>query len=192
MIRLCTPSDAAQITEIYRPFCEASHVSFETSTPTAEEMAARIQKVTARLPWLVEDSDGIIAGYAYASPHRERAGYRWAIDVAVYVHEDFRGEGVGKALYTSLLAILRTLGYHKAYAGISLPNSSSLALHRSIGFTPVGVYQSVGFKDGAWRDVSWWQFTLGTEMSPPPEPRSIAEVIGTPGWHDALVLSSTR
>ncbi len=189
MIRLCAPGDAPQVAEIYRPFCEASHVSFETVAPSPEEMAARIQKITVKYPWLVEDFDGIIAGYTYASAHRERAGYRWAVDVAVYVNEQFRGRGVGRALYTSLLAVLRSQGFLKAYAGVALPNPSSLALHRAMGFTPVGVYQNVGFKNGAWRDVCWWQLALGPELAPPPEPRPITEIIGSPRWQETLSAS---
>jgi phosphinothricin acetyltransferase len=186
MIRLCTPSDAAQIAEIYRPFCEASHVSFETVAPSPEEMAARIQKISQSYPWIVEDRDGIITGYAYASRHRERAGYRWAVDVGVYVHEEYRGRGIAKALYGALFSVLRIQGYLKAYAGVSLPNPSSLALHRSLGFTPVGVYQCVGFKNGAWRDVCWWQYSLGPELSPPPEPRPLSELSGSHRISEAL------
>lgn len=176
--RLATTADAAQIAAIYRPFCGDSHVSFETKPPDAAEMAARIEKITRQFPWLVAETEStVISGYVYASPHRERAAYRWSTDVAVYIHPDFRGKGVGRTLYTALFSLLRRQNYFKAYAGIALPNPGSVALHRSMGFTPVGVFERTGFKAGAWHDVAWWQFALQPEQTPPPEPRSIHSLL---------------
>jgi len=172
MIRLATSADAPQIAAIYRPFCEDSHISFEADAPDEIEMASRIERITRRFPWLVDDIDGTVAGYAYASPHRERAAYRWAVEVTVYVHERFRGRGVGRALYAELFERLRGQGLFKAYAGIALPNPASQAFHESLGFTLVGIYRKIGYKLGAWRDVGWWQLALQPETVPPPEPRN--------------------
>src|SRR2546423_380821 len=99
-IRLASKDDAVQIAAIYGPFCEATAVSFEYAAPTPEEMADRIRTIGAHFPWLVLDDDGTIAGYAYASRHRDRAAYGWAVDVAVYVSSTRRRCGVGRALYT--------------------------------------------------------------------------------------------
>lgn len=78
--------------------------------------------VLERLPWLAAESeDGLVIGYSYAAPHRERAAYRWSVDLAVYVDPDWYGRGVGRALYDELLTILRRLGYVNAYAGVTLP-----------------------------------------------------------------------
>ena len=84
-IRLAAAGDAAGVAAIYAPYCESTSVSFETTAPTADEMAARIATVERECPWLVLDVDGRIAGYAYASRHRERAAYKWAVDTAVYI-----------------------------------------------------------------------------------------------------------
>lgn len=170
MTRLAEKEDAPEIAAIYRPFCEGSCVSFETEAPDAAEIASRILKIGCRLPWLVEDMDGQVAGYAYASPHRERAAYRWAVEVTVYVHEQFRGRGVGRALYTELFERLRDQGLFKAYAGILVPNPASQAFHEAMGFTLVGIYRKIGYKLGAWRDVGWWELALQTEIESPPEP----------------------
>jgi phosphinothricin acetyltransferase len=171
MIRLATPADAPQIAAIYRPFCDDSHISFETSAPDAAEMASRIEKINQRFPWLVDEIDGAIAGYAYASPHRERAAYRWAVEVTVYIHEQFRGRGLGRALYTELFKRLRGQGFFKAYAGITQPNPASAAFHESMGFAPVGTYRKIGYKLGSWWDTSWWQIALQPEVESPAEPR---------------------
>jgi phosphinothricin acetyltransferase len=170
MIRPAEPEDAPQIAAIYRPFCEESCVSFETAAPDAAEIAARIDKVRRRHHWLVDQAGGVIAGYAYASPHRERAAYRWAVEVTIYMHEKFRGRGRGRALYTELFGRLRSQGIFKAYAGILVPNPASQAFHESMGFTPVGIYRKIGYKLGAWRDVGWWQLALLPEIESPPEP----------------------
>src|SRR5579871_6584287 len=100
-IRLATPQDAAQILEIYGPFCESTPVSFELCAPTQEEMEQRIRTVSAQFPWLVCEQQANILGYAYASRHRERAAYQWSVDVAVYIRPENRRLGIGRALYTS-------------------------------------------------------------------------------------------
>ena len=179
-IRLSHPSDAAQIADIYAPFCGDSPVSFEIVPPDAVEMAGRIEKISRRFPWLAAESDGLIAGYAYASPHRERAAYRWSADVTVYIHARFRRRGVGRALYSSLFALLRIQGYIKAYAGITVPNAGSTGLHAAMGFELVGIYRDVGYKAGAWHDVSWWALTLQPPAIPPLEPRAFPELAGSP------------
>lgn len=170
MIRPVKREDAVQIAEIYRPHCEDSCVSFEEVAPDAPEIAARMDKVTRRYPWLVEEVDGVIAGYAYATNHRERAAYRWAVESTIYIHEDFRGKGVGRALYAELFSRLRRQGLVKAYAGILVPNPASQAFHEAMGFTLVGIYRKIGYKLGAWRDVGWWEFSLLPQSGSPAEP----------------------
>jgi phosphinothricin acetyltransferase len=180
MIRLATKEDAPHVAAIYRPFCEENSVSFETEAPDAAEMAARIEKANRRHAWLVEDLDGIIAGYAYASPHRERAAYRLVVEVTVYIREGYRGKGIGRALYAELFARLRDQGLFKAYAGILVPNPASQAFHESMGFTLVGIYRNIGYKLGAWRDVGWWQLALRPEIDMPAEPKPPGSVVSSP------------
>lgn len=173
-LRTATPDDAAAVAAIYAPIVLHTAISFETEPPDAAEMRARIEKTLSSLPWLVaEDSVGAVCGYAYASKHRERAAYQWSVDTTVYVREDLRGQGVGRALYGALLPLLAELGYCQAFAGIALPNAGSVALHEAVGFEPLGVYRNVGFKHGAWRDVGWWQRSLQPLGLPgePSEPR---------------------
>lgn len=160
-LRTATPDDAAAVAAIYAPVVLHTAISFETAPPDAAEMRGRIEKTLVSLPWLVaEDAAGAVCGYAYAGKHRERAAYQWWLDTTVYVREDMRGQGVGRALYAALLPVLAELGYCQAFAGIALPNAGSVALHEAVGFEPLGVYRSVGFKHGAWRDVGWWQRSL--------------------------------
>src|SRR5438067_2046261 len=126
-IRLAAPADAAAVAAIYAPFCQVTAVSFEVAAPDAGEMATRIATVTAQYPWLVLERDGGIAGYAYATKHRERAAYLWSVDTAVYVQAAARRVGVGRALYETLFTLLVAQGYFTACAGIALPNDASIA-----------------------------------------------------------------
>ena len=185
-IRLARESDAAAIAAIYAPYCESTPVSFETSAPSPEEFAARIQNITAHWPWLVLEDNGSVAGYAYAGRHRERAAYRWAVDTAVYVHEEYHRRGVGRALYATLFNVLREQGYFKACAGITIPNPASVALHEAVGFALVGVYRGIGFKHGSWHDVAWFEAEVQPETSSPPEPKSLDAVVDSQPWREAV------
>lgn len=178
LIRHADPArDGAACADIYRPFVTDSAVSFEQQAPSAQELSRRIESISRTHPWLVaQDADtdadaDAVAGYAYACTHRERAAYRWAVDVAVYVAEGHRRRGIGRELYGALLPLLARQGLRTACAGITLPNDASVALHESFGFEPVGVYRRIGWKGGAWRDVGWWQAELlGQGERPPPDP----------------------
>jgi L-amino acid N-acyltransferase YncA len=130
----------------------------------------RIERLSRTHPWLVAEVDGEIVGFAYGCPHRERAAYRWAADVSVYLEPSVHGRGIGRALYERLLSLLTEQGIRIACAGIALPNEASVALHEALGFWRVGVYRGIGFKAGSWQDVGWWQLELSPAQTPPAEP----------------------
>lgn len=160
--------DGAACASVYAPYVSESVASFEVRPPSAAEMAARID---SSLCWLVaEDDDGRTLGYAYGSPHHERAAYRWAADVAVYIASPHHRAGVGRALYGRLFEDLRETGLWTLCAGITQPNDASNGLHRAMGFLPVGTYRRIGWKAGAWHDVLWMQLDLRPgEPGPPRE-----------------------
>jgi phosphinothricin acetyltransferase len=163
--------DAAACAAIYAPHVEGSAVSFEERAPDAAEMRARIERYGTSHAWLVAEREGQVVGYAYATSFNERPAYRWSASVSVYVAEEARGGGVGRVLYEALFERLRERGFRMACAGITLPNEASTGLHESLGFERVGVNRSIGWKDGAWRDVGWFQMQLAPAgEGPPPEP----------------------
>jgi L-amino acid N-acyltransferase YncA len=176
IIRFAAAGDAAQMQAIYAPFVLGTPVSFELVPPDVEEMRARIVKTLATHPWVVMEREGAVAGYAYASRHRERAGYQWSTDVSCYTHPDFRRQGIGRALYLALIRLLRAQGFMNAYAGIALPNDASVGLHESVGFVPVGTYGGVGFKLGRWHDVGWWGLRLQDLPEQPAAPTPLARL----------------
>ena len=172
LVRLADPdTDATAVATIYRPAVESSLATFEEIVPDGAEMGERIRSTLARTPWLVAaDEDGSVIGYAYASNHRERAGYRWSVDVSVYVDPGSQGRGVGRALYDVLLDLLRRQRFVNAFAGIALPNDASVALHQAVGMVRIGVYPQVGYKHGHWVDVAWFGMRLLDPDAPPAEP----------------------
>lgn len=169
-IRPARAADAAAFAAIYAPSVKGSFVSFEERPPSAAEMRRRLRETARTHPWLCAEEGGRILGYAYACRHRERAAYRWSVEVSVYVDASARGRGVGRALYRELFGRLRRQGFVNAFAGVTLPNRASVALHESLGFRPVGVYHGVGFKAGRWRDVGWWEKRLRPRPRRPAEP----------------------
>ncbi len=176
VIRLASPSDATDIHHVYAPIVSDTHISFEISVPAVAEIAARISKTLAKYPWLVCEIDGRLAGYAYASAFRTRYAYQWTTETTVYVHPDFQRRGVSRALYHSLVAILRAQGYCNAVGVIALPNESSIRAHEASGFRKIGVFENVGFKAGNWRHTGWWQLELRPMPEAPRPPRSIGEL----------------
>lgn len=148
-----------------------SVISFEEEPPSVEEFAARMREKMAVHPWLVHEQGGAIAGFAYGAKHRDRAAYRWAVDVSVYVDQRRHRSGIGRALYEELLDRLRAQGFQVAIAGVTLPNDASVGIHRSFGFQAVGTYRRIGWKNGAWHDVAWFQLDLiPPGDGKPPEP----------------------
>lgn len=160
-------SDAAGCAAIYAPYVESGATSFEEEPPDEAGFAERIADIATTYPWLVAERDGEVVGFSYACPHRARPAYRWAVEVSVYVAAGEHRRGTGRALYLELFKRLRKQRFHVACAGITLPNDASVALHESLGFVAVGVYRRIGWKDGSWRDVGWWQL----ELQPPGEGR---------------------
>jgi phosphinothricin acetyltransferase len=164
-IRSATPADAAACAEIYAPYVTGSVISFELDPPDAVEFERRM---ASALEWLVAEEDGAVVGYSYASPHRDRAAYHWSADVAVYLPATHHRRGLGRRLYGALFPLLRDRGLRVLCAGVTQPNAGSDGLHRAMGFDEVGVYRNIGWKDGAWHDVRWYQLDLRPGDTSPP------------------------
>lgn len=185
-LRVARPADAPRIREIYAPVVAETAISFEETPPSVAEVRHRIEQTLERYPWLVCERDGRVVGYASAHRHRRRAAYRWAVDTSVYVDPAARRRGVGRGLYRALFGVLRLQGYVHAYAGTTLPNPASVGLHEAVGFEPVGTYDHVGYKHGAWRSVRWWHRQLRPRPDDPARPVRLAAVTGTADCDRAL------
>lgn len=175
-VRLATQGDANQIIEIYAPYVMDTATSFETNVPSEEEMKIRIRNYLQNYPWIVCLINGKIAGYVYASKHREREAYQWSCESSVYVHDAFKGRGIGENLYRLLFEILKLQGFRNVYAGITLPNASSVKLHEKCGFEPFATYENIGYKLGRWHTVKWWKLQINNYDLNPPPPIKISEL----------------
>ena len=167
-IRLANAGDAAAIAEIYRPYVEGSHFTFEEVPPDAAEIAARIASPIH--PWLVAEEEGRVLGYASTSPMRNRSAYRWSVETGIYLLPEAQGRGIAGELLAQHLDLLERQGFVTAIAGISLPNDPSVALHERLGFTLSGIERGVGFKLDRWIDVGRWQRDLAPRPATPIDP----------------------
>jgi phosphinothricin acetyltransferase len=157
-IRDVCDADAEALVDIYNHYIRHTAATFEERVLEPAEFRQRIADVVGLgLPWLVAEKTGERIGYAYANRWRERSAYRFSVETTVYLHPGHTGGGWGTALYRALFARLRRGGLHAAIGGITLPNPASVALHESLGMRQVAHFPQVGFKQGRWLDVGYWQ-----------------------------------
>jgi phosphinothricin acetyltransferase len=160
MIRSANPADAEAIAGIYNHYILHTAISFEQEPVSGPDMWGRIADVQQKFPWLVYEEDGAIAGYAYATPWKNRGAYQQSAETTIYVDKAKLGKGIGARLYEPLLQALRDRDLHVVMAGIALPNDGSVAIHERFGFVKVGHYREIGKKFGRWVDVGYWQLML--------------------------------
>jgi phosphinothricin acetyltransferase len=163
-IRDATAADVPDLAAIYGHHVLHGTGTFEEEPPTEAEMAERLARVQARgWAWLVaETPEGGVLGYAYFAQFRERSAYRHTAENAIYVRNDVRGQGVGKALVQALVDRAEAAGFRQMLAVIGdSENTGSIGLHVSLGFRQIGIMKSVGVKFGRWVDVVMMQRPLG-------------------------------
>jgi phosphinothricin acetyltransferase len=190
LIRIATGDDAAPILDIYAPYIANTSYTFETEIPSIDSFRERIITYLQTWPWLVCEINGIVAGYAYASKHRERIAYQWSTECSVYIHDDFQRAGVAMALYTALIDILKYQDFRNLYAVINLPNDKSVRFHEKMSFKYFATYENVGYKLGRWKNVGWWQLKLNEYTNEPSPPRKFCEM--EQGVIDEILQSAGR
>lgn len=163
IIRDATPQDVPALTTIYAHHVLTGTGTFEETPPPEAEVATRLAKVQASgFVWLVAEQDGRVNGYGYYAAFRERSAYRFTAEDSIYVRDDVRGMGVGKALGQALLARATAQGIRQMLAVIGdSENAGSIGLHAALGFRQVGTMKAVGLKFGQWVDVVTMQISLG-------------------------------
>ena len=162
-IRPAGAADMPEIQAIYAHHVLHGSGTFEEVPPSVEEVRERFAAITGRgWPALVAaDATGVI-GYAYFSQLRDRSAYRYTVEDSIYVRDDVRGQGVGKALVARLLAEAESAGFRQMIAVIGdSENTGSIGVHASLGFKQVGVLRASGLKFGRWVDTVYMQRALG-------------------------------
>jgi L-amino acid N-acyltransferase YncA len=162
-LRPATAADAGALAAIYAPHVRTGTATFELEPPDAAEMERRWRDVTGRgLPYLVAVCDGEVLGYAYAAPYRPRAAYRFTLEDSLYLRDDARGKGIGRALLLALIDASERVGARQMIAVIGdSANAASIGVHAALGFRHIGMLASVGNKFARWLDVVLMQRALG-------------------------------
>lgn len=169
ILRDATSGDMVAVAVLYGREVLEGTATFEETPPTVEVMIQRLQGVLAHgLPWLVAEVNGQVVAWAYASPFRPRAAYRYAVETSIYVADGFQGRGLGSGLMRAVIERCRAMGLRQMIAAISNDESrASIELHARLGFREVGAYRKVGWKLGRWLDVTLMQLALTDDLSAP-------------------------
>ena len=165
IIRASIEADLPEITAIYEHHVLHGTGTFEIDPPTLADMRARRADVLSKgLPYLVaaDSGSGRVLGYAYCTWFKPRPAYRFSAEDSVYIAPDVHGKGLGRALLAELAAQATNIGVRKLIAVIGdSKNGGSIGVHRSVGFTEVGVLKSCGWKFDQWLDVVLMEKALG-------------------------------
>ncbi len=167
-IRTATPDDAAQLLQVYAPYVKNTAITFEYEVPSVEEFRERVVHTLEHYPYIVAEEDGKILGYSYASRFRTRRAYDHCVEMSIYIAQDQRGHGVGRALYTEIESRLRKMHIRNLNASIGwtprgddehLTNDSEY-FHEKMGYTKVAHFHECGYKYGEWYDMIWMEKIL--------------------------------
>ena len=182
-IRVATLEDAKTLVEIYTPYVEKTVITFEYEVPSVEEFKGRMAHVLEKYPYHVAERDGEIVGYAYAGEFKSRAAYDWAVETTVYVREDQKKSGVGKALYMALEQILAEQNILNLNACIGYPEvedeyltKNSVQFHEHMGYRFVGEFYKCGYKFGRWYNMVWMEKHIGEHLDDQPAIKKFDDV----------------
>jgi phosphinothricin acetyltransferase len=160
--------DLAELVSIYNHYVSSSHATFDTEPVTVEDRIGWLERFSEAGPHrllVAVDGDRIL-GCASSARYRDHPAFDRTVELSVYLHPTVRSQGIGSALYRSLLDILRSEQVHVALAGIALPNEASVALHRRFGFVEVGVFEEYALKNGTYISSVWMQLRVEDQPAP--------------------------
>jgi len=162
LIRQGRRDDASAINELYNHYIRETPATFDIEPYTLEAREGWLSKFSGTGPHrlFVAEHEGRVVGYATSSEFRSKAAYRPSVETSIYVDFDMKRAGIGRALYSALFDALADEDVHRAYAGVTVPNPASEALHEQFGFKPVGRFSEVGRKFGKYWDVVWYEKAL--------------------------------
>lgn len=174
LIRDALIEDAESLLNIYSPYVKNTAITFEWVVPTIQEFKKRIEKISARYPYIVAEVNGEIRGYAYANTFRSRKAYSWTAESSIYVHQDYRGKGIGKQLLIELESRLAKQNVLNLYAVIASTDkedeyltNDSVRFHKKMGYTNPCIFNKCGFKFNRWYDTTTMEKFLGEHTANP-------------------------
>ena len=183
LIRTAAVEDAPQLLNIYAPYVRDTAVTFEYDVPLQEEFAERIRCTLRRYPYLVAQINGEAVGYAYAGAFQKRTAYNWAAETSIYVKQNKRGLGIGKALYRQLEYYLKLQNIVNLNACIASTQTkdeyltnASILFHERLGFRLVGEFSRCGYKFHRWYNMVWMEKIIGEHLEIMPEVKTFAQI----------------
>ena len=162
-IRTAIPDDLPRLLEIYNYYVLNTPITFDLEALSLEARKSWFDDFASDGPHrlLVSESDGRVTGYASSRRFRTKAAYARSVETTIYLDPETLGKGIGSELYARLLSDLEgEAEVHRAYGGVTLPNTASIALHESLGFKKIAAFGEVGFKFGRYWDVAWFERAL--------------------------------
>jgi len=169
LIRPAEPGDIVALNAIYNHYIATTPITFDLEPFSVDERRRSWfdhYAATGRHRLLVLELDGVVQGYCCSSTFRPKGAYQTSVETSIYLAPTITGRGYGGRLYAALFEALRHEDVHRAYAGITLPNLASVALHQRFGFESVGVYTQVGRKFDEYWDVEWFEKRLDGGSTP--------------------------
>jgi phosphinothricin acetyltransferase len=162
-VRAAVGDDLEALNTIYNQYIAETHYTFDLEPYTMDARREWFSHYagTGRYRLLVALQDDQVIGYASSSRFRTKAAYGPSVETSVYLASEAVGRGTGTRLYRELFKALEGEDVHRAYAGVSLPNPASVALHERFGFKRVGVFTEQGRKFDRYWDVAWYEKPLG-------------------------------
>ncbi len=168
-VRNVVADDAKKLLELYAPYVRDTAITFEYDIPSENEFRKRIENIMKDYPYLCAEKDGEILGYAYASSFKERAAYKWSVEISIYVKKASQGLGLGRLLYAALEEELKKRGIVNMYACIAVPTEcddeylthNSENFHEHLGFKKVGTFKNCAKKFNRWYSMIWMEKIIG-------------------------------
>lgn len=162
VIRRAEAADLSALLDIYNYYVSNTPITFDLEPRTLAQRQEWLDGFdkSGRHQCFTAIIGGRVVGWACSAKFKEKAAYETSVETSVYCALGYTGRGLGRRLYETLFQSLRSEDIHRAYAGITLPNEASIALHLAVGFRPVGTQREVGRKFGRFWDVSLYEWEM--------------------------------
>ena len=102
-------------------------------------------------------TDGKTAGFCFLHPYKPLSTFSKSAEITYFLHQDFRGQGLGKRALQKLENDAKEMGITVLLANIASENAESIAFHRKNGFRECGRFQGIISKMGRQFDIVWMQ-----------------------------------
>lgn len=155
-IRAARADDLPALLDIYNHYVAHTPVTFDVEPKTLEQRREWFAQfaTSGRYRCFVAVDEGVAVGWSSSAKFKEKRAYETTVEASIYLAPGHMGRGLGRILYETLFDALGGEDIHRIFAGITVPNDASVALHERMGFKLVGTYPQVGRKFGRYWDTA--------------------------------------